>query len=88
MDANHLGTTNASTSPSGAYIGGTPGLSSPSQLVDVAASVSFAPDQTASGAELLLFPIQPPSDRATQLAEIRRHSFERLGNAWRALAGQ
>lgn len=86
MESNELCTTGASATRSGVYVGGTPGLSSPNQLVGLAASVSVTLDQTAGGAGLVLFASQPATDRATRLAQIRRGSFERLGNAWRALA--
>jgi len=86
MELNELCTTSASAARRGIYVGGTPGLSSPNQLVGLAASVSVTPDQTASGSGLLLFAIQPAITRTTRLAQIRRGSFERLGDAWRALA--
>lgn len=86
MESNELYTTGASATRSGVYVGGTPGLSSPNQLVGLAATVSVTLDQTASGAGLVLFASRPATDRATRLVQIRRGSFERLGNAWRALA--
>lgn len=86
MKLNELRRTAASTAKSGLYTGGTPGLSSPNQLVGLAASVSVTLDQTAAGSELTLFAVQPAANRANRLAQIRRDSFERLGDAWRALA--
>ena len=86
MELNELDMTIASATRTGIYVGGTPGLSSPDQLVGLAASVSVTPDQTASGGGLFLFAIQPAANRTTRLAQIRRDSFERLGDAWRALA--
>lgn len=88
MELNELCTTDASITRSGAYMGGTPGLSNPNQLVGLAGSVSVTLDQTASGTGLVLFVAQPANNRATRLAEIRRSSFERLGDAWRALANR
>jgi hypothetical protein len=86
MEVNELYTTGASATKSGEYTGGTPGLSSPNQLVNFTASVSVTLDQTAAGSGLLLLAAVPASNRAARLAQIRRGSFERLGNAWRILA--
>ena len=85
MELNEFYAAGASASKSGVYTGSTPGLSSPNQLVNFTASVSVALDQTAAGSGLILIGM-PATDRATRLAQIRRGSFERLGNAWRILA--
>lgn len=69
------------------YMYGTSGLSSPSQLVSFAASFTVNLDQTASGTQLVVFGSQHAT-HATKMVNIRKGSFERLGDAWRALADQ
>jgi hypothetical protein len=86
VEFNSLYTTGASIPKSEIYTGGTSGLSSPDQLVNLTASVSVVLDNSAAGNALIFFTNPSTPNRATRLAQIRLNNFEKLGDAWRALA--
>ena len=86
MELDNAHPSTAAVAAGAVYTGGTPGLASPNQLVNLTACVAVTIDQTASGAPLLLVSPRVNDSHSAKLAAIRSESFQRLGDAWRTLA--